>query len=232
MNSLRKIKKICTSSKSSFAIALEILFGIAACLICTLLFIWFSREIVEKDTMALDHSISILVYSWRTPLFTQLMLLASAFGNQLMLIMAGLVAVVFSIKKHKKEAVLFCIALMMGGILDLSLKMMIQRPRPNIAPLIFENSYSFPSGHSMNAFIFYALMAYFSYHFFHDRRFSIVTTVTASLMILLVGFSRIYLGVHYFTDVLAGYIAGFGWFMSILLVEHSLIFYKLFRQTE
>ena len=231
MISFRTFRKVCTATKSSWAISIEILIGIAACLASLLLFIWFTREIVERDTLAIDRSISLLVYGWRTPFLTQVMLIVSAFGNQLLLVFAALVAIIFSLHKHKKEAILFCIAIAMGGILDLSLKMMVQRARPAIAPLVIEHSYSFPSGHSMDAFIFYALMAYFSYHYLHDRRFTIIVTALSATLILLIGFSRIYLGVHYFTDVIAGYLAGFGWFISILLVEHTLIFYKLFRKT-
>lgn len=232
LKTLTKISRFCKSSHSSVVITIEVLLGLLFCVLSLAIFVWLSKEILEKDTTLLDHGISVLVYGLRTPFLTQVMLWVTAFGSQIMLILAALVAVIFALKKHPKEALLFCVAIGMGVVLNTAFKMMAQRPRPTLSPLVIEHSYSFPSGHAMNSFIFYALLSYFSYHFFRNKTVSIIVTVLCGLLILLIGFSRIYLGVHYFTDVLAGYIAGFWWFISILLVEHTLIFYRLFKKSE
>ena len=232
IKTLSKVRKFCISTHSSIIITSEVIFGLIFCILSLVVFVWFSREILEKDTVFIDQSISLLVYSWRTPFLTQLMILITAFGNQILLILAASVTIIFAIKKHRKEAVLFCLAIAMGAVLNSTFKLMAQRPRPTLSPLIVEKSYSFPSGHAMNSFIFYALLAYFSYHFFRNKAMSIFVSIACGILIFLIGFSRIYLGVHYFTDVIAGYIAGFWWFITILLVEHTLLFYRLFKKSE
>ncbi len=232
MKSLSKITKFCVSSRSSFIVTIEVLAGIFVCLLSLLIFIMFAKEILEKDTVFLDNQISLFVYTLRTPLLTKIMLLITSFGDRILLILAAITAIIFLIKKHHKESVLFGLALAMGTVLNIIFKNMAQRPRPLIAPLIIENSYSFPSGHAMNSFIFYALIAYFSYHFFRNKKLTSLITACSITIVLLIGFSRIYLGVHYFTDVFAGYIAGFWWFITILLVEHTLVFYRMFKKSE
>ncbi len=227
-----KLHAFCKSSPSALIVTFEVLAGLVFCFIGLAAFVWFTKEILERDNLLFDQAFSMSVYALRTPQLTSLMLLFTSFGNQVLLALAGTIAIIFSIRKHKKEAVLFCVAIAMGAVLNSAFKMMVQRPRPNISPLVIERSYSFPSGHAMNSFIFYALVAYFSYHFFRNKKVSIVVTILCGALILLIGFSRIYLGVHYLTDIIAGYIAGFWWFITILLVEHTLIFYRLFRKSE
>ncbi len=227
-----KLSRFSLSSRSSFLITLEVAVGILACILSLGIFVLFAKEILERDTIHLDQHISLFVYTLRTPWLTSVMLFITSLGARYLLILAALTGIIFSIKRHKKEAVLFGVALAMGTILNLFFKEVAQRPRPTFSPLVVETSFSFPSGHSMNAFIFYALIAYFSYHFFRNKKLAIVTSCFSAVIILLIGFSRIYLGVHYFTDVLAGYIAGFWWFVTILLVEHTLVFYRLFKQSE
>lgn len=232
MKLFTKITRFTFSSRSSFIITIEVFLGILICLVSLLLFFVFAKEIMEKDSALLDQQFSLFVYTLRTPFLTQLMLAITAFGDKLLLLFAATLSIIFAIRNHKKEAVLFCLALAMGAFLNTSFKAMAQRPRPYIAPLVVEQYYSFPSGHAMNSFIFYSLIAYFSYHFFRNKKLTLVATCFSAGLILLIGFSRIYLGVHYLTDVIAGYLAGFWWFITILLVEHTLIFYKLFRKTE
>jgi undecaprenyl-diphosphatase len=153
-------------------------------------------------------------------------------GSGISFVMMTLACVVFLIRHHKKEAILFSIALSMGVILNTVLKHAIQRPRPELSPLISETMSSFPSGHAMNSFIFFGLLSFFSYHFFRSKKLTLVITALSIVSILLVGFSRVYLGVHYPTDVLAGYVAGFWWFITILLIDRTLIFYRSFKKTE
>lgn len=231
----KSIKKLSAFSLNSYHIAIisgEIFLGIGLCVFSLLLFFYLAHEMINKEFVSVDTNISLFAYSLRTPLLTQFMLLMSSFGQNICLALTALIGVIFLIKKHNKEAVLFCVVLIMGLVLNHSLKFMFHRPRPTISPLVIERSYSFPSGHAMNSFIFYGLLAYFSYHFFRNKTLTIVSSVGAVVLILLIGFSRIYLGVHYFTDVLAGYIAGFWWFITVLLVEHTLVFYKLFKKSE
>ena len=115
-------------------------------------------------------------------------------------------------------------------MINTALKTFIARERPSQSPLVIENTYSFPSNHAMNATIFFGLISYFSFHFFRKKSLSVMISLLSILLIILIGFSRIYLGVHYFSDVMAGYFAGFWWFVTVLLVDHTLKFYKLFKE--
>lgn len=206
--------------------------GLIMCLFSLAFFIWFSREIIAKEAFFFDHQFSYFVYGLRTPWLNSVMFFITAFGNQFMLVFAALLAVLLALRKHRKEVILFCVAIAMGAVLNSSFKNLAQRPRPDMSPLVFEPSYSFPSGHAMNSFIFYALVAYFSYHFFRSKSLTVLVSGICGVLVLLIGFSRIYLGVHYLSDIIAGFIAGFWWFVTILLVERTLIFYRLFTQSE
>ena len=104
------------------------------------------------------------------------------------------------------------------------LKRVIRRPRPIDIALIEETGYSFPSGHSMVAFAFYGLIIYLIYKSKLNIKLKILFIVLLSLLILGIGLSRIYLGVHYVTDVLGGYILG----LLSLIIFIELIYKKYF----
>ena len=187
---------------------------------------------MEFDFISFDIFISNAIYHWRTPQLTSIMLFITSLGDLFPFVVASLLSIIFLMKSHKKEAILFSLTLIMGILLNILMKFLIQRPRPQLEPLVSELTYSFPSGHAMNSFIFFALLSFFSFHFFRNRRLTIGISILSIICILLVGFSRIYLGVHYFSDVVAGYIAGFWWFVTVLLIDRTLIFYKLYKKTE
>lgn len=228
----QKLIQFVSSSKASFLITSEVAIGIAACFFSLVIFLYFTSEVLEKDFTQFDASISHSIYQLRTPTLTYVMMEITALGSATQIITLSLVGIIFLIKNHTKESILFSLTLIMGILINTALKMIIHRPRPLENPLILEKMSSFPSGHAMNAFIFFSLLSYFSYHFFKNKKLTVVITSASICCIVLVGFSRIYLGVHYPTDVLAGYIAGFWWFVTVLLIERTLIFYKLFKKTE
>jgi undecaprenyl-diphosphatase len=187
---------------------------------------------LEADFTALDVSISHTITALRSPALTKEMLFFTMLGSPMSLTVLMLVTILVLMKKHRKEAFIFCITLLMGSVLSIILKQTIQRPRPQLSPLITEHMYSFPSAHAMNSFIFLALISYFSFHFFRNKTVTFLIVILSTLLVLLIGLSRIYLGVHYFTDVVAGYIAGFWWFVTVLLIDRTFIFYKIFKKSE
>jgi undecaprenyl-diphosphatase len=229
---LKEIANFTLSSKETVIITTEIFIGVALCFFSLVLFVHFSDDVLERDFEQFDSIISQTIYQLRSPTLTYIMMEITALGSGTHILISSLVGIIFLIKKHKKESILFSLALIMGILINGALKTIIQRPRPLEDALILEKMSSFPSGHAMNAFIFFSLLSYFSYHFFKNKKITLVLSLFSACCILLVGVSRVYLGVHHPTDVLAGYLAGFWWFITVLLVEHTLIFYKLFKRSE
>lgn len=112
-------------------------------------------------------------------------------------------------RRHEANALLLCLA--GAALLNQLLKFLYARARPDLFRVVEESGYSFPSGHSMVSFCLYGFLAYiFSRDFSSICRSWLIYSV-AGLVVSLIGISRIYLGVHYPTDVLAGFVAGGTW---------------------
>ena len=105
-----------------------------------------------------------------------------------------------------------------GGLLDVVLKLVIRRPRPPGAAAFLQHfSWSFPSGHAMASLIGYGMLAYvLTLLWIHHRSAQIAVVLGAALLIIAIGFSRLYLGVHYFSDVVGGYAAGVLWLSACI----------------
>ena len=105
-----------------------------------------------------------------------------------------------------------------GGLLDVVLKLVIRRPRPPYAAAFLQHySWSFPSGHAMGSLIGYGMLAYvLAVLWIHRRSAQISVVLGAALLIVAIGFSRLYLGVHYFSDVVGGYAAGLLWLSACI----------------
>ena len=109
------------------------------------------------------------------------------------------------------------IALIGGEALNAFLKRLIQRPRPLHSTIPSSQSWSFPSGHAMESLIGYGMLAYLVFVLVPwPRRGRVTVALAATLLILLIGSSRIYLGVHYVSDVLGGYTAGLIWLAACI----------------
>ena len=117
----------------------------------------------------------------------------------------GIVIVIFLLLNRRwREAALFTFIVGGAGVINTVLKNIFQRVRPQFYPLITERDYSFPSGHAMDSFVFYLALSYLLFHVTKNRRLSIAITILSIFLIGLIGVSRIYLGVHYSSDVLEG----------------------------
>ncbi|GAA0840997.1 phospholipid phosphatase [Paenibacillus glucanolyticus] len=121
------------------------------------------------------------------------------------------IAVLYWVLRRRTEILLLIVVVFGSSILNLLLKLIFQRVRPDIHRLVEITGYSFPSGHSMGAFSFYSVLAYLLWRHIDSRTGRGVLIAFAIIMILSIGLSRIYLGVHYPSDILGGYLASCAW---------------------
>lgn len=121
------------------------------------------------------------------------------------------------------EVLLLWVAVVGGVVLNLILKSLFSRPRPLILTTIYAGNFAFPSGHAMSSMVAYGTLAYLIVRGASGNVVRVLSVVVAAVVIILIGLSRIYLGVHYATDVLGGYLIGFAWAdLCILLHEARL----------
>jgi undecaprenyl-diphosphatase len=151
------------------------------------------------------------------------------FGGEFILAATIIISIVFFIEKHKSHAFLFSLMLIFGIAINLLLKDYFQRFRPDLEPLVYEVSYSFPSAHAMNSFIFYTAISYLVTRKIKNKALEYTCIVLAIMTILAIGMSRIYLGAHFPSDVIAGYMAGFCWFVTVLVFEKTIYAYQLYK---
>jgi undecaprenyl-diphosphatase len=174
-------------------------------------------ELLEQEIYTFDHMIIAWIHSLR-PDLTPLMLFFTFFGSKDALVwFLFLSAGVFIWKKRYWETLFLVIGIGLGGFFNLVLKWIFRRERPSFSRLIEETGYSFPSGHSMGAFIFYGMLCMVLLHFLHTNKAKIILTSSTLFLIGMVGLSRVYLGVHYPSDVIAGFAAGGAWVTICLL---------------
>ena len=209
-------------------ISVEIVVGLVLSILSFLLFVEITERVLATSGNV-DTAVAQFFYSLRTPTLTTIVEGITLFGNEIVLIAGTLLFIIINWKKHRREAIVFAVVLGMTLIINVAIKEAIHRPRPIIDPLFHMHSYSFPSGHAMNSFVFYALLFRFIYHFTHKTELGFILAFCSIILIFLVGLSRVYLGVHYLSDVLAGFVGGFWIVITAILVERTLVFYRIFR---
>lgn len=190
-------------------------------------FIWISGEVVEGDTHAIDEAILL---SLRTPgdrsdplgpgWVEELGRDATALGGVGVLTFITLASVVFLMLSGKRRAAIFlAVAIASGIALSVALKSGFDRPRPDLVPhgsIVY--TASFPSGHSMMSALVYLTLGALLARMQPKRRLKVYVLLLALLVTVAVGVSRVYLGVHWPTDVLAGWAAGATWAMLCWIV--------------
>ncbi|MCH1626458.1 phosphatase PAP2 family protein [Ferdinandcohnia quinoae] len=117
----------------------------------------------------------------------------------------------YKILKHRAELILFIAVLVGSSLLNLILKEVFQRARPELHRLIEITGYSFPSGHAMGAFTFYGVLTFLLWRHIPVIWGRVLLILFSGMMIVGIGVSRIYLGVHYPTDIIGGYVASAFW---------------------
>lgn len=173
----------------------------------------FQKEIMKKDIIGYTFVSRYLISDSITPIAK----LITNLGGTIALVTLAIILVI-SIK-NKKIGFSIVLNLVFISVLNVLLKNIVQRPRPTEYRIINENGYSFPSGHSMISMAFYGFLIYLICEYVKDKNLKILSVLILSILILSIGISRIYLGVHYTSDVLAGFMIS----ISYLIIYTSII---------
>lgn len=208
-------------------LGLEIALGIVLSFTSLAFYAKLLQKTLAEEMVFFDNLLWQILFAARSPAMTFLMNLVTNLGGEILLLSAIIIGFYLWDKRMKHEAIFFPAIFISSTIIYKFLKIMVARPRPNIAPLAYHSDFSFPSGHSMNSFVFFATLSYLYYHRSRDKKMAVIFSVISALIILLVGISRVYLGVHWATDVLAGYLSGLCWFTMAVAIDKTIILIKM-----
>ena len=173
----------------------------------------FNKEIMNGDIIGYKFISTYLISDFATPIAKFI----TNFGGAIFLIC--LTMILFIAIKNKKIGISIISNLGIITILNQLLKRILQRPRPEEFRIINESGYSFPSGHSMISMAFYGYLIYLIYKYVKNKYLKWFLITILGILIISIGISRIYLGVHYTSDVLAGFLIS----ISYLIVYISII---------
>ena len=172
---------------------------------CLIAFIGILEDVLEDEILTLDiYGYNLISKYLISDFFTPIAKIITQLGGAIFLIILSL-ALIISLK-NKKVSILILLNLIISTTLNQVLKFIIQRPRPTEFRIIDEKGYSFPSGHSMVSAAFYGFLIYLIYKNIKNKYLKWGLITLLSCIVLLIGTSRIYLGVHYTSDVIAGFL--------------------------
>jgi undecaprenyl-diphosphatase len=190
--------------------------GFAGLVATLLVFGTLAEDVRSNEVFALDTFVTPLIHGVASPTLDRLMNIATTLGSNLVIppIFVAEIAILFWIKRP--GAALFQ-AIVSGGALLLNgfMKVFFHRPRPVLPWAQALPDFSFPSGHTMNAFACYVGLAIVIWSI-AGRRWGLLALAISLVVVTCVGLSRIYLGVHYPTDVIGGVLAGTSWVLIVL----------------
>lgn len=188
--------------------------GLGVCLVIIYVLAKLSEDVWEQEAFAFDKTILLWIHQFANPVLDQLMLGITHLGNPSFVVPLALaVLMLLWWRRHRQEAQVFALACLGGAILSTGLKLAFGKPRPQLWPLLIsEKTFSYPSGHALGSMVLYGFSAYLLAT--RWPKYAGLIYGLASLLIAAIGFSRLYLGVHWPTDVIAGYSVGFLWVMA------------------
>jgi membrane-associated phospholipid phosphatase len=207
-------------SPESF-VGLQLTAGLVAFTIAAIIFVLLAEDVATADTLTLlDAQINVWLHAHNTPHLTTFFLLVSKLHSNLIVTTVMLAICVYLWSKHLRYWVLtFLLAVPGGMLLNVLLKLVFARPRPRFDdPILRLKTFSFPSGHTMLAVVFYGTLCVFAIARLRGWKMRAPAILLAAFMIALVGFSRMYLGAHYLSDVLGAMAEGFAWLAFCFLV--------------
>lgn len=172
-------------------------------IICLIIFIFISYLVLTNNDIVIDSYVYNFISKFINNRLTRNIIYLTNIGSSISVISICIISLI--VFKDKIYGILISINLCILGLIQIIFKSIFTRSRPLDINLIVENGYSFPSGHSLTALSFYGFIIYLIYKSKLNIREKKLLISMLSIIILVIGLSRIYLGVHYFTDVIGGF---------------------------
>ncbi len=193
--------------------------SLVTALLAIFLFAWLAENVVEQHTAHFDSVVRAVVHGYASHPLTRIMFAVSFMGSGGLIASALIAFALFRYFQWRRAAIWLVLTLAGALALDLALKFAFHRPRP--VPFFgpIPRTYSFPSGHSLFSFCFYGVLAGLLAGRVRSIQMRVGIWTVAALLVLAIGISRIYLGVHYPSDVIAGYLVGTIWTATMVVLD-------------
>ncbi len=184
-------------------------------------FLWIVLTIlvIKGKTVSIDNILYEYLMNIQSPLMDAIMKIITKLGNTIPVLCIVCLLMIFL---NKKERYIFGTNIIITVLFNQIIKRIIKRPRPEHLRLIKQTGYSYPSGHAMIAIGLYGLLLYFSRKI-KDKKKRILVQSLLILLIISIGTSRIYVGVHYPSDIIAGYL------LACIILKSNVSYWKHFK---
>ncbi|MGB7842258.1 MAG: phosphatase PAP2 family protein [Salinimicrobium sp.] len=207
------IKKYASGGNPNWPLYLLIFIAFIAFIFGINLFVELTDELPNTGLKDYDDAVTNFIISWRSPGLNHFFQSVTDLGDVYAYIVVTTIAVLYFFFKLKNKKFIFQLlgVLILSGLSNIALKQVINRARPTIEHMVVVKTLSYPSGHAMSAMAFYGFLIYLSFRIKMSGWLRGLLVFLFGFMIISIGLSRIYLGVHFPSDVAGGYIAGLIW---------------------
>ena len=205
-----------SATKRELGLATATVFiGFAILAACLFVFGSLAQDVRSKDAFALDAWATPFLHGFSSPAMDTAMTAITTLGTVFVILPALVILGAWLLRTGRVRSLGFLVVALLGSlVLQLILKPFFARPRPGVPYAQVLSDYSFPSGHTLSAVVFYGGVALVVWSLF-GRRAGLAALAAATVIALAVGISRIYLGYHFLTDVMGGLLAGIAWLLIV-----------------
>ena len=198
------------------------------------LFIELTDTLESQMLTDWDNNVTDFVLSYRNPTLTKYFMFVTDVGDLYgyLIVLGIFFGVSFFVFKRWKYVLQITLVLALASISNVILKRFIDRARPSIEHLVSVETLSYPSGHAMSAMAFYGFLIYLFTQFKMNKYLRVLSITLLAFLLLSIGVSRIYLGVHFPSDIAGGFIAGFIWVIFCILLFNIIELFKRDPQTK
>ncbi|MFC4689894.1 phosphatase PAP2 family protein [Dokdonia genika] len=192
------------------------------------LFLELTEDLKSEYLVTYDASISEAIASYRTPSLTQYFIYLTDIGNAIgyLIVFSVCTLIFYLVFKNWRYVAQIVLVMVLALSSNLILKQIINRARPEAEHLVTVETLSYPSGHAMMAMAFYGILIYLITQFNISKIWKFLIILLLAVLILSIGISRIYLGVHYPSDIAGGFIAGFIWVVFCVMIFNLMNLFK------